>query len=129
MSGSVAVDSNAVIALLNGDANVASLLGSYETVYVPVVVLGELLYGAGASTRVAENRQKVFDFAEKCELLETSARIAEKYAELRLHLRAIGKPIPDNDLWIAASCLCTAVPLITRDGHLTNLPALQVLTW
>ena len=129
MSGRVAVDSNAYIALRNGDTKVLSLIGSYEAVCLPVVVLGELLYGAGASVRVAENRQKVFEFMDNCEMLEVSPVVAEKYAELRLQLRSSGKPIPDNDLWIAAACVVAGVPLITRDGHFSTLSALQVVSW
>ena len=129
MSGSAAVDSNAYVALCSGDVNAASLIGSFQTVFLPVVVLGELLYGAGLSGRAAENRRRVAAVAAKCTLLEVTAEVAERYSELRLQLRSAGRPIPDNDLWIAAVCIAAGVPLITRDGHFAHLPTLQVLAW
>ena len=129
MNGSAAVDSNGYVALCSGDTDAASLIGSFQTVYLPVVVLGELLYGAGASGRPAENRLRVGEFAGKCTLLEVTREIAERYAELRLELRSVGRPIPDNDLWIAATCMVAGVPLITRDGHFAQLAGLRVLSW
>jgi tRNA(fMet)-specific endonuclease VapC len=129
MNGSAAVDSNAYVALCSSDVNAASLIGSFHTVFLPVVVLGELLYGAGASARAAENRRKVDEFAGKCKVLEVTVAVAERYSELRLQLRHVGTPIPDNDLWIAATCIVEGVPLITRDGHFGHLSMLQTLAW
>lgn len=129
MSGSAAVDSNAYVALCSGDVNAASLIGSFQTVFLPVVALGELLYGAGASGRARENRRKVIEFASKCTLLEVTGEVAERYSELRLQLRSAGRPIPDNDVWIAAACIAAGVPLITRDGHFAQLSTLRVVSW
>jgi tRNA(fMet)-specific endonuclease VapC len=108
---------------------VASLIGSCETLFLPVVVLGELLYGAGASRRVEENRRTVGEFAEKCVTLEVTQEVAERYSELKLQLRSAGRPIPDNDLWIAAICIAAAVPLITRDAHFAGVSALRLISW
>jgi tRNA(fMet)-specific endonuclease VapC len=108
MTRSAAVDANAYVALQAGDVAAATRIGSFTTLLLPVTVLGELIYGAAASARAALNRQKVEEFAARCTLLETTAEIAEGYADLRLHLRTIGRPIPDNDLWIAAACLVRA---------------------
>jgi tRNA(fMet)-specific endonuclease VapC len=129
MSGNCAVDSNACIALCRGDAGVASMLGSADTVYLPAVVLGELLYGAAATGRPEANCALMLEFASKCELLEVNAEVAERYSELKLELRQAGKPIPDNDLWIAALCLTAGVPLVSWDRHFAELSALQVLSW
>ncbi|MGV3719307.1 MAG: type II toxin-antitoxin system VapC family toxin [Actinomycetota bacterium] len=129
MSGRAAIDSNAYVALCTGDVQVASMIGSLQSVCLPVVVLGELLYGAGASSRTAENLRKVREFAQKCALLDINADVAERYATLKLELRAAGKPIPDNDLWIAALCLEAGIPLITRDCHFAHLTTLSICSW
>jgi tRNA(fMet)-specific endonuclease VapC len=129
MSGNAAVDSNAYVALCSADVNAASLIGSCETVFLPVIVLGELLYGANASGRSVENRRKVEEFARECTVLEITRGVAERYAELKLRLRTAGRPIPDNDLWIAACCIAAGIPLITRDGHFSQVHSLQVLSW
>jgi tRNA(fMet)-specific endonuclease VapC len=129
MSGSAAVDSNAYIAMRAGDADAIALIGSFNRIQLPVVVLGELLYGAGASRRAEANRRVVREFAANCTLLELTQDVAERYSELKLHLRSAGKPVPDNDLWIAAACVAAGIPLITRDAHFAHLPALKVLCW
>ena len=129
MSGNAALDSNAYVALRNEDVDAASVVGSFENLFLPAVVLGELLFGANASGRVAENRQKVEAFARECTLIEITGAVAERYAELKFQLRSTGRPIPDNDLWIAACCITAGVPLITRDGHFSHVKGLRVLSW
>jgi tRNA(fMet)-specific endonuclease VapC len=129
MTGNAAIDSNAYVALNQGDVAVASLLGSYQSLHLPVPVLGELLYGAGASGRALENRERVLRFATKCTVLDATARIASKYAELKVVLRNEGTPIPDNDLWIAATCIQAGLPLITRDEHFARIPDMVTLGW
>lgn len=42
---------------------------------------------------------------ERCRALDITAATAIIYARLRLRLRKKGKPIPENDLWIAALCM------------------------
>lgn len=129
MTGSAAVDSNVYIALRSGDRSAAAVLGSLETVCLPVVVLGELLYGADNSSRQQANRVLVEDFAALCVTLEVSAAVARCYARLRSGLRRQGRPIPENDLWIAATCIEAGVPLITRDGHFAAVPGLRTVVW
>lgn len=129
MTGSAAPDSNAYVALCAGDAEVATLLGALPEVLLPVVVLGELLYGAAHSGRPDSNRERVLAFAAECRLLEVTPAVAERYAELKLALRHEGRPIPENDLWIAATCLMAGVPLITRDRHFDPVPGLEVVSW
>jgi len=41
----------------------------------------------------------------------------------------IGRPIPDNDLWIAAVALQHRLILVTRDGHFSNINGLIVEFW
>ena len=43
--------------------------------------------------------------------------IVNDYAELKTYLVKIGKKIPDNDLWIAATCRALMATLITTDNH------------
>jgi len=54
---------------------------------------------------------------------------AETYGDLKAELARLGKPIPDNDLWIAAMARQYDLPLATRDAHFTYVPRLQTLPW
>ena len=65
-----------------------------------------------------------------CRSVELDARVAQEYGRLRAHLRAIGRPIGPNDLWIAAHALARSVPLITHNlSEFGRVPGLSVDTW
>ena len=51
MVGELILDTNIVVAMINGDPSVTAELEQAEDVYVPSIVLGELYYGAFHSTR------------------------------------------------------------------------------
>ncbi len=48
---------------------------------------------------------------------------------IRDALRAVCKPIPDNDIWIAATARQHDLVLITRDAHFGHVPDLTVEAW
>ena len=47
----------------------------------------------------------------------------------KLKLKKVGHPIPENDIWVAATCLEVGVPLLTRDGHFDYIHGLEVINW
>ena len=54
---------------------------------------------------------------------ETSAKI---YGMICVQLRAKGKPIPDNDIWIAALAQQHGATIATRDAHFDEIDGLAV---
>jgi tRNA(fMet)-specific endonuclease VapC len=62
-------------------------------------------------------------------LLLPDERTAERYGDLKAELARLGKPVPDNDLWIAAIARQYDLPLATRDTHFTHVPGLQTAAW
>jgi len=56
-----------------------------------------------------------------------SAETTYHYAQLKKFLRQVGKLIPENDIWIAASCLEHGSTLLTSDRHFEELPQVSVL--
>ncbi len=63
------------------------------------------------------------------DVIDISAGVSERYGDLKQQLRAAGKPIPDNDLWIAATAIEHHLVLVTRDKHFESTPGLAVETW
>ena len=125
MSGNnVALDTSVAIAVLAGQASTL-LSQSPEGFLLPVPVIGELRYGALNSRRSAENLAEVERLVGRCRVLDMTAATAAVYARLRLGLKEKGKPIPENDLWIAALCLEHHVPLVTLDGHFGAVDGLE----
>jgi tRNA(fMet)-specific endonuclease VapC len=54
---------------------------------------------------------------------------AEVYARVKQDLRAKGRPIPDNDLWIAAAAIQHGLVLVNRDAHFAQIEELEQETW
>ncbi|MDO8631668.1 MAG: type II toxin-antitoxin system VapC family toxin [Phycisphaerales bacterium] len=125
MSGnSVALDTSVAIAVLAGQAGTL-LAQSPEEILLPVPVIGELRYGALNSRRSAENLVEVERLVSRSRVLDITVATAVVYARLRLRLKEKGKPIPENDLWIAAICVEHQVPLVTLDGHFDVIEELE----
>ena len=125
MSGnSVALDTSVAIAVLAGQAGTL-LSQPPQDIVLPVPVVGELRYGALNSRRSAENLAEVERLVSRCRVLDITAATADVYARLRLGLKEKGKPIPENDLWIAALCVEHEVPLVTLDRHFDVIKGLE----
>jgi predicted nucleic acid-binding protein len=54
---------------------------------------------------------------DRCAVLVVSLESARHYAAIRLELKGAGKPIPSNDMWIAALSRQHAIPVMSRDSH------------
>ncbi len=62
MNGKYLLDTNIVIALFAGDPDVTDRIAGVEDIFIPAVVIGELLYGANKSGRPAENTERIEKF-------------------------------------------------------------------
>ena len=123
----IALDSNTAIALLNGDAVAVKTISKYDVICLPVTVCGELIFGAKNSKLSVKNEAKYFAFMESCEMLDINFAVAETYGNIRLALKKNGTPIPENDIWIAATCIANSTPLFTYDKHFLAVMQLNLL--
>ena len=121
MSGRYALDTNIVIALFAGDQSVRERIGNADEVFIPSAVLGELYTGAFQSSRPNDNVARIDDLARSYVILTIDESTARIYGMLRRELRALGRPIPSNDLWIAATAQQWGATVATRDDHFTLL--------
>lgn len=128
MNGNFLLDTNVVIALFAKDANVAQRV-SNSSVSVPVIVIGELLYGARKSGRVEANVERAEDFATTNVVLNCDLQTAKHFSQIKNDLRLKGKPIPENDIWIAALALQHDLTLVTRDAHFGEVDGLSIEEW
>ena len=129
MTGRFLLDTNIVIALFAKEAVVQANLADAAEVLVLSIVLGELYYGAHKSLRVAENVAKIDEFAASNSILICDTRTAQEYGQIKNALRAKGRPIPENDVWIAALGKQHSLTLITRDAHLREVDGLAIEAW
>ena len=120
VSGRVVPDSNAVVALLAGNTSVAARLNAATEVLLAAAVLGELRYGALNSGRLVRLDQ----FSSMCRFVPVTEAVVHAYAELRLALKQQGRPVPENDIWIAATAKVFEAIVITGDAHFASFPGL-----
>ena len=125
------LDTNVVIALLRqeDDALAELEVAGTDSLFVSVIALGELRFGARKSGRVAENLQRVEDFAAESNILPCDGETSRRYGEVKDRLRRKGRPIPENDVWIAATALQRDLVLITRDSHFDHVEGLRIERW
>ncbi|MCU1237424.1 MAG: putative nucleic acid-binding protein contains domain [Candidatus Solibacter sp.] len=128
-AGRFLLDTNIVIALFAQDDAVRFNLERVTEVYIPAVVLGELFFGAAKSGRPTENTAKVERFAAGRTIVPCDLEVAREYGRLKQLLLEKGRPIPENDVWIAASAKHHSMILVTRDRHFAEIAELVTLDW
>ena len=129
MTGSIAVDTNAVIAYREGNPEICGLIEEAEVIIVPAAVWGELLYAAVNSSYPDRNKKAFELFLAQALFAPIDIAIARQYALIRAALKGKGRPIPENDIWIGATCLEFEIPLLSNDKHFGYIEELQVISW
>jgi len=122
------LDTCAYSRLMCGNQELRSFLEACTILFVPVVVLGELHAGFGAGSRTRENERQLLAFLETpgVRIQDATWDVARRYALLVNFLRKAGRPIPANDIWIAATALELGARLVTYDAHFAKIPGLIV---
>ncbi len=62
-------------------------------------------------------------------VLACDADTARQYGTIKHALRLKGRPIPDNDIWIAAIARQYHLMLVTRDTHFAEVDELLSQAW
>jgi len=122
----VALDTNRLTDLFQGDAELADRLGECDEVWIPLIALAEMKAGFLGGSQQYRNESLLRTFLNKptVGILLPARETAEHYARLFVQLKRAGTPIPDNDLWIAALALEHDLQLLTRDRHFERVPQL-----
>jgi tRNA(fMet)-specific endonuclease VapC len=124
------LDTNTVIALLNGHTTVLTSLRAKtpSDVVLSAIVAHELYFGACKSRNTAKN----FALVEKLqfEVLPFDQGDAAQSGQLRAALAAAGTPIGPYDLLIAGQALARGLVLVTRNTRqYKRIPDLLVENW
>jgi tRNA(fMet)-specific endonuclease VapC len=124
----VLLDTNAYGRYLAGDEKVLACLARADFVYLSVFVLGELFTGFRAGANEKQNRHFLERFLEKpgVSVIEATLETAEYFGLIKASLRKSGRPVPINDIWIAAHTLETGALLVTYDAHFKEIPGLRI---
>ncbi len=123
------MDTSIIIALFRHDAHAEDHLRHAPGVLIPSIAVGELYYGAFKSTRVSENVRQVDEFVNRNINLACDEHTGRYYGALRSELRRMGRPIPENDIWIAALARQHDLVVASRDAHFQNIEGLLAEMW
>jgi predicted nucleic acid-binding protein len=124
----ILLDTNAYTAFKKGDRSAVEIIRAVETVGFSTVVLGELLSGFAAGRRAAGNRAELAELLDspRVSVFAVDATTAQYYAHIYTGLRRRGRPIPTNDLWIAAAALQHGLAVFSYDKHFHEVDGLIV---
>ncbi len=120
------IDTNIVVAIQCQEVALIERLAGV-TILLSAVVLGELYFGAHHSNRTAANIASIQQLAYP--VLHCDESTAAHYGRINSVLRLSGRPIPDNDIWIAAQAVQHNLTVVTRDAHFQHVQNLSVQTW
>ncbi len=122
----VLLDTNAYSALMRGDRNVAEWVRGAEQVLLSTVVAGELFHGFRGGSRFDENRRLFARFLENpyVGLLPVTLTTADRFGRIAARLQIKGRPIPTNDVWIAAHAMESGADLLSFDPHFESVDGL-----
>jgi tRNA(fMet)-specific endonuclease VapC len=123
------LDTNALSAVADGDASAMKLVAGADRVALPVIVLGEYRLGIAQSRHRAGYESWLRQWIAAVTVLDIDDGTTHSYSAIGLELKRKGKPIPANDLWIAALCRQHSLPLVSRDQHFDLVPGLRRLDW
>jgi tRNA(fMet)-specific endonuclease VapC len=129
MARGILVDSSVVIPHLRGQLDLAAKAPPTEQLFLSLIALGELYKGLAKSTQPERTRLQVEKMLLIVAVLNPDLATAGRYGEIAGALDKQGTPIPQNDIWIAATAMECDMPLATRDAHFEQVPGLQVLRW
>ena len=124
----VALDTNAYSDFMRGIAERVELVRTVPAIVLPLIVLAELRAGFAAGDRESVNAANLQRFlaSPRVSVLAPDEQTTHHYARLHRQLRRDGRPIPTNDLWIAALAVQHDLVLCTADRHFRWIPQLVV---
>jgi tRNA(fMet)-specific endonuclease VapC len=123
------LDTNALSAAAEREPLALEIVARAKRLAVPVIALGEYRLGIAQSRYRATCESWLKEWIAAMTVLDIDNETTHFYAAVGLELKKKGKPIPANDLWIAALCLQHSLPLLSRDWRFDLVPGLLRIDW
>ncbi len=123
------LDTNALSAYLDRTPEAVQVVSEALELAIPVIVAGEFAFGIALSRHREAYERALQRMLDRCTVLDIGIETARHYAAIRLELKGAGKPIPANDVWIAALSRQHAIPVMSRDTHFDFVGGLRRRTW
>jgi tRNA(fMet)-specific endonuclease VapC len=129
MPGNYLLDTNIAIPFMEFDTLILNRVAQVDSIWLCSIVLGEMYRGALNSRRVAQNVSRLDRYVANDDILVCDAATARLYGEIKQSLIRKGRPIPENDIWIAAIARQHGLTLATRDSDFQHVDGLDAEGW
>ncbi len=123
------LDTNIVIEIFSGNKVIADKINEIAQFSISSIVLGELYIGINRVANKAKHLKKLEAFLNLCTVVDVDTTTARFYGEITAALFKKGKPIPSNDIWIAATAKQHNLILVTRDNHFQEVDNIFIENW
>ena len=125
----IAIDTNAYVAYLKNQKQVVGHFREADSVIVPYIVIAELYHGFFRGSKATENLQTLNEFlsSPRMSVIYPDEITTLNFGEIATELANAGKPMQQNDIWIAAICKQHGYPLLTLDNGFRNIIGLKLL--
>ena len=117
------LDSGAYSGFMSGSHRVREIVQDAEQILMSAVVVGELLYGFRQGQRLEQSLAELRSFLDRpyVAFVPVGPVTADRYSRIMASLRARGRPIPTNDVWVAAHAMETGADLVSADSHFEHV--------
>jgi tRNA(fMet)-specific endonuclease VapC len=124
----ILLDTNAYSALMRGHSDVVDRVRDAESIVLSSIVAGELILGFRLGGRLRKNMAEFRALLDnpRVSVVPVSLTTADRFSRIAADLRRTGRPIPVNDMWIAAHTMETGAELLSSDDH---FEAVDGLAW
>lgn len=119
----ILLDSNAYSAFMRGNHEVRELVHGADEILLSAIVVGEQLFGFRRGARLGQNVAELRSFLERryVSFVPVGPVTADRYSRIMALLKTKGRPIPTNDVWIAAHAMETGADLVSADQHFEHV--------
>ncbi|MCD4791856.1 MAG: type II toxin-antitoxin system VapC family toxin [Bacteroidales bacterium] len=111
------LDTNVVVNLFRGNQQTLDKLNEIEQLNISSIVYGELSYGVENATNKEKHIKQLISFSKSCSIIPVTKSTSKIYGIIKTQLKTKGKPIPENDIWIAAHTIEHNAVLLSDDKH------------
>ncbi|MGH2569774.1 MAG: type II toxin-antitoxin system VapC family toxin [bacterium] len=122
-------DTSAYAAWKRGDAATVELVRRAEEILFSAVVAGELHFGFRRGSRERRSLAELEELLASpfVRFLDVTATTADRFGRIAFALRKKGRPIPTNDIWIAAHAMEFGADLVSFDRHFEAVDGLVLV--
>lgn len=122
------MDTSAYAHLQRGNTEIRTLLENADEMHLSPIVIGELLYGFKKGSKLDWNKSILSSYLDAGAIVHSiTLETADIYADLYISLIKKGRPIPLNDIWIAAQSIEQGSVLLTFDRHFEVIDGLRCI--